>query len=114
MLLACMSMQTSAPAMSLKISDAMYSGMEPSFLPGKVLFMSRSNPGIPLVMESIPSGFRAGYMSTIPLRCCMLAFKNLASSKQTSCPSSSSPCVPVTMHILFASGPMPSGAILFF
>lgn len=44
----------------------------------------------------------------------MLALRNLASSKQTSCPSSSSPWVPVTMHILLASSPIPSGAILFF
>ncbi len=60
MLLAWMSMHTSAPAMSLNISAATYSDMEPSFLPGKVLFMSRSNPGMPLVMESMPSGLRAG------------------------------------------------------
>ncbi len=53
-------------------------------------------------------------MSTMPFRCCMLALRYLASSKQTSCPSSSSPWVPVTMHILLASSGSPSGAILFF
>lgn len=60
MLLAWMSMHTSAPAMSSKISAATYSGMDPSLFPGNVRFMSRSKPGIPLVMESIPSGFSAG------------------------------------------------------
>ena len=60
MLLAWMSTQTSAPAMSSKISAAMYSGMEPSLLPGNVRFMSRSNPGTPLDMESMPSGLMAG------------------------------------------------------
>jgi hypothetical protein len=42
------------------ILEATYSGTGPSSFPGKIRFMSRSNIGMPLVMESIPRGFRDG------------------------------------------------------
>ena len=57
-----------APAMSATILWATYSGMELAASPGKIRFMSRSNPGTPRVTESTPSGFRAGYSSTMPVR----------------------------------------------
>lgn len=45
---------------SSMIFEAMYSGMEPFSEPGNMRFISKSKPGIPLVMESMPNGFIAG------------------------------------------------------
>lgn len=59
-LLAWMSIHTSAPSRSSQISAATYSVMLPSRFPGNRRFMSRSNAGIPRVRESMPSGFIAG------------------------------------------------------
>ena len=95
-----MSMTRSAPLRSFIMQNAVCSAIVPSGIPGKMRFMSRSKLGIPLFRVSMPRGFNAGYISTVPSSRPIFSFMRFAIWYATSCPSSSSPCVPVTMHSL--------------
>ena len=57
---AWMSTTQVAPFMSATMREAIASSVVPRELPGKMRFMSRSKPGIPRVIESIPRGLIAG------------------------------------------------------
>ena len=75
-----MSIHISAPFISFMIAAAICSATAPVSEPGNIIFISRSNIGISRFIESIPSGFIDGYISTIPLSKCLFSLSFLISS----------------------------------
>lgn len=100
--------------MSSTIFAATCSATDPSSLPGKIRFMSRSNIGIPRDMESTPRGLMQGKSQRFPSNVLFVLLKcGSAHSRRTGLPASS-PWVPVTTQIRFSCPVLCSGSITCF